>query len=36
LLSSLALTLFVALVRADDTNDAPATHYLAVLAKFFN
>ena len=35
-LIDLTLTLFVALVRADNTNDAPATHNLAVLAKFFN
>ena len=32
----LTLTLFVALVRANDTDNAPATHNLAVLAKFFH
>jgi hypothetical protein len=30
------LTLFVTLVRADDTNDAAATHHFAVLAQFPN
>jgi hypothetical protein len=28
--------LFVTLVRADDTNDAAATHNLAVLAQLFD
>ncbi len=32
----LTLTLFVTLVRADDTNNATATHNLAVLAQLFN
>jgi hypothetical protein len=32
----LALTLFVASIGADDTNDAFATHHFAVLTKFFN
>ena len=32
----LTLTLFVTFVRADDTNDATATHNFAVLAQLFN
>jgi len=36
LLDRLALSLFVALVRANDTNDALAFHNFAVLAKFFD
>jgi hypothetical protein len=32
----LALPLFVAFVRADDTDDAATAHNFAVLAHFFN
>jgi len=36
MVKELALPLFVAFVRADDTNDTAPAHDFAVLAHFFN